>query len=138
MSGVYGDFLGSFPELFQPITFYSMDKEINGSLNNDNVVCKLPVILIDEDTSGLFRQLISGTGSHDVLNLKEDVFIYALTPNKLTVGLYFKHPQTGFTMKLTNPLDRALQGGTIIYKAESLTGITDQNNKTLNIAGGLF
>ena len=137
MSGAYGDFLGAFGELFQPITFYSMDKEINGSLTNSTVVCTVPTIVLDDDNNGLWRQSLTGMGK-EFLNCVEDTLIYVLTPTSVKAGLYFRHPVTKLTMRVTNPLDRALSGGLIAFKTESLTGTTDQNNQTLTMQEALY
>ena len=137
MSGVYGDFLGAFAELFQPITFYSMDKGVNGSLKNSTIVCTVPTIVLDDENNGLWRQSLTGMGK-EFLNCVENTLIYVLTPTSVKAGLYFRHPTTKLTMRVTGPLDRAQTGGLIAFKTESLTGTTDQNNKTLELQGALY
>lgn len=125
MTGVYGNFLTAFPELFDTIKFRD-GKTIRG-------------ILVDNKNANIFRQKV-GNKSTNVLDLDNLSYVYVNTDTarKIKEGDRFIHPEYGYEMNVTGRVSHSKAAGYTILKVERVTGADSTQTEELKVKEPLF
>jgi hypothetical protein len=132
--GYYGDFLTFFPEAFINIEFYSMTPQIDGSYIKENAFYKNVIITEDKEMEGLFPHDYS-----DVLTVFGDTLVFEPNgENALKIAMFFMHPLSNRVTRLIRQLDYVREGSFSVWKARTVTGITDKNDESIPFIHGLI
>ena len=125
MTGAYGNFLTSFPELFDTIEFRD-GRRFRG-------------ILVDNRNAGIFRQKV-GNKSTSVLDLDNTSYLYVNTDTarKIKYGDRFVHPEYGYEMAVDDRVSHSKAAGYTILKVERVSGADSTQTEKLEVKGPVF
>lgn len=131
MSGVYGDFIETFPELHEP--FDAWNKE--DASDTQRVVA----VYMPNKGGGLKRRkYTSGNTGHDIIN-SDEFYITCNYDNIVKVGTYIRQvskPQ--YVYRLTHDVGYDKAAGYHVYIIELVTGANIDKTEDLQVKEGYF
>lgn len=131
MTGVYGDFIEVFPELFEPCDVW------NNADGSD--VSHIRAIYMPNKGGGLKRRkYTSGNTAQDVIE-EDDFYVEDKYSNICREGTYVRRKRSPqWIMRLTNDLGFDVAAGYHVFKIESVTGATIDKQEGLQVKEGRF
>ena len=125
MTGVYGNFLTVFPELFDTISFRD-GRRFRG-------------IVVDTRNANIFRQKI-GNKNTNTLDLDNLSYMYMNTDTarKLQEGDRFVHPEYGYEMSIVGRVPHNKAAGYTIFRIERVSGADSTQTERLDVKEPLF
>jgi len=127
--------LDHFPELFQVVTFWEMDKVSNGSYGPRANIRHIPVITLNDMGDRIKRKK---TVDSWVLDASGNDVIYAYDDADISVGSFLIHPYTQEWNRVREKLSYSSTGGFNIWGIERVQGTDYQDPQTLLPPGGMF
>lgn len=143
MSGVYGNILDYFPELFTPVTFWSATRGPDGEYNAPPVIDEdghvdvrtIPVIVLNDAGDMIKRkkfvdEWILDSSGNDVLYSYDDVDI--------RLGDFLIHPHTKEWNRIVARLGYSLPGGFSAWGIERVQGTDKDDTREVKPVEGMF
>ena len=135
MSGIYGNILDHFPELFQVVNFWTLtknkDKEFSSPINAHSI----PVITLNAAGDQIKRKKLIDEWLLD--NSSNDV-IYSYDDADIQLGMYLTHPYTSEVNRVVKRLSYSSTGGMMIWGITRVQGEDIADPKTLLPKVGQF
>lgn len=123
MTGVYGDFISNFPELYETMIVWEEGKERQ----------KIRAVFIPEKGLSLAR-LKEGI---DVTGLNA-IYVPVKECSKIKIGMFFKRNEKDAVQKIINDLEYYRSGDFHVFLIEKVTGVNPEQNGILNIAKPIY
>lgn len=135
MSGIYGNILDHFPELFQVVNFWTLtknkDKGFSAPINPHNI----SVITLNAAGDQIKRKKLVDEWLLD--NSSNDV-IYSYDDADIQLGMYLTHPYTNEVNRVVKRLSYSSTGGMMIWGITRVQGEDATDPKTLAPKVGQF
>lgn len=135
MSGIYGNILDHFPELFKPVNFWEMTKNKDGGFSSPTNQRSIAVITLNAAGDQIKRKKLIDEWLLD--NSSNDV-VYSYDDADIQLGSYMTHPYTGEVNKVVKRLSYSSTGGMMIWGIQRVQGEDYQDPKTLLPKAGSF
>jgi hypothetical protein len=135
MSGVYGNMLDSFPELFRQTKFWRQDPAVGAGYSTEYDVNIYDVIIIDDTGDRLVRQKIRDFIAVDADN--NDV-LYTNDSTPVEIGMFLIHPDNGQVHRVVKSLDHNFTGGFCVWGIQKVQGDSGGTHQSLDIKAGTF
>jgi hypothetical protein len=135
MSGVYGNMLDSFPELFRHTRFWKQDPIVGAGFGPEYDINFYDVIIIDDTGDRMVRQkirdfILLDSDNNDVLYTNDD------TP--VEMGMFLVHPDNNQVHRIVKALDHNYTGGYCVWGIQKVQGDNGSMRKELTLNEGDF
>lgn len=139
MSGIYGNILDHFPELFRLVTFWEMVRLSGGGFGPKTNERVISVITLNKSGDAIKRKKLV---SEWVLDDEGNDVVYSYDSANIALGSYMMHPDTGELNVVMKRLGYSLAGGMKVWGIQKVQGDDYLDPKTLAPApipaGGVF
>lgn len=135
MSGIYGNILDHFPELFSLVTFWEMGRLPSGGFSARSNERDIPVITLNQAGDIIRRKKLIDTW---VLDSTGNDVVYSYDDVDIQLGSYMMHPQTGEMNIVARRLGYSLAGGMKVWGIQKVQGDKPDDPKTLKPTEGVF
>lgn len=130
MSGVYGDFIENFQELYEVYKVWTKPDR------SDERTIKA-VFIPTEGGSLRRRKYTSGNTSHDIQD-KDMMYVSDVFKGKITVGDYIQSIDSPYHMRVTGDVPYTKAAGYCVFTVERVTGTTYDKDQELVVKEAVF
>lgn len=129
MSGVYGDFMENFPELYDTFEYWY-------NPGDKHETCR--AIYMPDQGDGIKRRKY--TSGNTALDLKEsdEFYINHIYDGKVKVGAFIRQLGDNIIMRLTHEVPYSKAAGYHIYTIERVTGANEEQQQELPVKEAYF
>jgi hypothetical protein len=138
MGGVYGSFLEAFPELMQPVEFFSQDPLVGAGYGVRIPIGTYEVILQAKSGSSIEGNSgrLSARNAWRTLDVANNDTMWAPDEYPLVQGCFMVHPNDGRIYRLATVLEYNREGGFKVWGITKLTGDTGSQDTLLPLIPG--
>jgi hypothetical protein len=137
MSGVYGNMLDAFPELFRQTKVWRAETNSDGSYGEPYDIRTIAVIVLEDAGDSIARRLISGTGG-GVLDTNNHDYCFVPSNEAIVQGQFLNHPFDQGVYRFVIQLDYTMPGGFSAWQIEVVQGVSTERKKQLSIDPGVW
>lgn len=135
MSGIYGNVLDHFPELFTSVSFWEMEKLDPKGFGPKTNEREIAVIVLNAAGDQIKRkklvdEWLLDSASNDVM--------YSYDDADIKLGTFLVHPHTRETNRVEKRFSYGTTGGMMVWGIQKVQGEDYLDPKTLKPLGGTF
>lgn len=136
MAGIYGDFLDFFPELFDTVSFCSVEPRIGAGYDIQFDGVTDAIVMTEKDFALKIGRNVR-TDSNDILSFNDKEYLFAPSGSPLKVGFFIKHPENGLIYTLIGKAGWEKEAGFTKFEIEVMPG-PDGSEAEVKPEMGLF
>lgn len=128
MSGIYGDMLDFFPEAFTPVQYFQKQPKVG--VGYETQMEGITDVILQMDKA--MKLVLEDTVNHknNVLDLKDEDYIWAPADTPLKPGFFIRKMDTGEMYRIVGKGDWEYYGGFIRFNSELIQGNIDVETET--------
>lgn len=130
MSGVYGDFVENFMELYEVHNVWTKEDRSD--------IRKISALYLPTKGDGIKRRkYTSGNTALDIQDI-DVIYVSAAFKDKVKVGDYIQKVGDPYFMRIVNDVPYLKAAGFMVFAVERVTGATPDKDKPLGVKEGYF
>jgi glycosyltransferase A (GT-A) superfamily protein (DUF2064 family) len=134
MTGVYGDLLSYFPELFREVSFWDRDPALGAGYDKGEE--KRYKVIVITDNKGSFQD--KKAAEYKALDFFNKDVLYTGADTPIVKGMFLRHPDDGDIFIVDVALDYSFTGGFRMWGISRVQGANGENTGSIGIKEGIY